>query len=320
MLNRELNYKYPGMEPYVFISVSSGDLDRVEPFIDRLDREGIRRWYYVKGIEYSADYRSAFAERLKNCTTFLAFLSPNSAKSEDCRDEIYYARDNKKDMFFVYLDEPKSVKLPDGVEFIVHSKLYIEYQKSPTEEAFLRELCGAKCMQKCRKPAEEPTVPEAQESQPVLETQVSEIQYDSSKFEIDGTTLVRILRTGKSIKVPDGVTDIKYPVFAHSATIERIILPSQLRVISGWVFSGCEALIEVDIPDTVEMIEIGSFLGCKNLEQVKIPKGIKKIYYHAFEGCKKLTILMSRYSNHELFNPETMILWNPDNRPIEFYD
>ena len=67
---------YEGSEPYVFISYSHKDSDRVFPILQRLQAEGIRIWY-DKGIEWGSKWDNYIARRVHNCDCVIAFLSNN---------------------------------------------------------------------------------------------------------------------------------------------------------------------------------------------------------------------------------------------------
>ena len=57
---------YEGNEPYVFVSYSHKDSDRVQPLIQELKERGFRIWYDAE-IEAGSEWPEYIARRLLNC-------------------------------------------------------------------------------------------------------------------------------------------------------------------------------------------------------------------------------------------------------------
>lgn len=102
---------YKGSEPYIFISYAHRDSDRVWPIIEQLQRDGYRVWY-DEGIDPGTEWDEFIAAHVENCGYFLAFLSPHYMASDNCKDELNFARDEDKNRLLIYLEE---VKLPAGM-------------------------------------------------------------------------------------------------------------------------------------------------------------------------------------------------------------
>lgn len=75
---------YMGEEPYIFVSYSHKDSERVWPIIARLQADRFRVWY-DDGINPGTEWDSNIASHIKNCSFFLVFISENYLASENCK-------------------------------------------------------------------------------------------------------------------------------------------------------------------------------------------------------------------------------------------
>ena len=103
---------YSGTDPYVFISYSHADAERVLPVIGVLDGDRIRQWYDA-GIEAGTSWPEVVASHLLHAGTVVFFLSGTFLRSQNCIREVHYAVSKRKPMICVYL-EP--VELPGDLE------------------------------------------------------------------------------------------------------------------------------------------------------------------------------------------------------------
>ena len=83
---------YEGKEPYVFISYSRKDLEKVLPLFDALDQAGCRYWYDEGGIRAGEEFWRKIEQKIRGCTIFISFLSSTFLDSRYCRDEAKVAR------------------------------------------------------------------------------------------------------------------------------------------------------------------------------------------------------------------------------------
>lgn len=65
--------------------------------------------------------------------------------------------------------------------------------------------------------------------------------------------------------------------FHSNSTLQKIILPKNLKVIGDSAFCKCIALQEIEIPEMVEKIPPKAFYKCSNLEKVVLPEKITDI-------------------------------------------
>jgi len=78
---------YMGNKPYVFVSYSHEDADKVVPVLRQLQLRGFRVWF-DKGIQGGKNWRKMIAIRLSGCEKMLLFSSENSVKSIHVRAEL----------------------------------------------------------------------------------------------------------------------------------------------------------------------------------------------------------------------------------------
>lgn len=91
------------------------------------------------------------------------------------------------------------------------------------------------------------------------------------------------------LKIPESVIYIGGSGLAY-CTSKEIILPPNLKVISGSVFEGCNNITTLDIPNTVETIGgANTFYGCTNLQEVNIPSSCEFLVCNATYGeCESI--------------------------------
>ena len=67
---------YMGDQPYIFVSYSHKDCERVWPIILKLQDEGFRIWY-DDGISPGTEWDAHIATHIRKCDFFAAFISRN---------------------------------------------------------------------------------------------------------------------------------------------------------------------------------------------------------------------------------------------------
>ena len=125
---------YEGTKPYIFISYAHRDTDRVLPVLQELCGRGYRIWY-DDGIAPGSEWPENIAEHLNACDLTLAFISPNSIASDNCRREVTFALSKRKKFLAIVL-EPTEMSL--GMEMQLSAQQCIMKYGCATEEAYLR--------------------------------------------------------------------------------------------------------------------------------------------------------------------------------------
>ncbi|MBO5324800.1 MAG: SEL1-like repeat protein [Lachnospiraceae bacterium] len=141
--------------PFIFISYSHKDSDKVCPIIERLKKEGFNVWY-DDGIEPGSEWDENIANHISQCGYFIAFISENYLGSSNCKDELNFSRDLDKDRLLVYLEE---VALSGGMAMRMNRNQAIYWDKCEDKEKAYQKLFSAVGIEKTRifipKPVEE---------------------------------------------------------------------------------------------------------------------------------------------------------------------
>ncbi len=95
---------YAGKEPFIFISYSHKDSSVVYPAIEHLHRLGYRIWY-DEGIDPGNEWPDEVANALDRSSFFIVFISPRSVESQNVRNEINFALNNRKPFLAIHLEE-----------------------------------------------------------------------------------------------------------------------------------------------------------------------------------------------------------------------
>ncbi len=100
---------YDGKDAYLFVSYSHEDREKVYPFIATLHKK-YNVWFNEE-IRYGNEWDMEIAKKLKNCSAFVFMITERSLDSDNCKDELYNARELKKDFINILID--KNTELPD---------------------------------------------------------------------------------------------------------------------------------------------------------------------------------------------------------------
>ena len=130
---------YRGNKPYIFISYSHKDKGLILPILDSMLFDNYRVWF-DEGIVPGTEWDQNIAAHIEKSDYFIAFISNNYISSENCKDELNYARDLNKKRVLVYLEH---VDLPAGMAMRLNRLQAIHYYVYETQEAFLEKLYDA---------------------------------------------------------------------------------------------------------------------------------------------------------------------------------
>jgi len=93
---------YDGDDPFIFVSYAHLDFELVYPELDRIRKLGFNIWY-DQGIEVGKNWTDQLAQRLSDCALVIFFITPNSALSRHCGNEVHFALDLEKPLLNIYL-------------------------------------------------------------------------------------------------------------------------------------------------------------------------------------------------------------------------
>ncbi len=87
-----------------------------------------------------------------------------------------------------------------------------------------------------------------------------------------------------TVNLPGSLEEIGDMAF-YQAKIEKISIPSSVRVIGSNAFNSCEYLESIVIPDGITEIPYGMVENCRMLTNIKIPDSVTSIGDNAFDEC-----------------------------------
>ena len=127
---------YKGDKEYIFISYSHRDSQKVWPIISQMQKDGFRVWY-DDGIDPGTEWDENIAAHVVGCGYFIAFVSENYLNSENCKDELNFARDRGKPQLLIYLED---VELPQGMAMRMGRNQAIFHNRYTESEKFYAKL------------------------------------------------------------------------------------------------------------------------------------------------------------------------------------
>ena len=137
---------YEGSKPYVFVSYSHKDKDRVFPILERMEQVGFRLWY-DQGIESSSEWDVVVSEHLSKATAVLFCLSKNFSDSSNCKDEVAYAKDRIISCISLILKSGAPLPLDVQLALVRQQQIFLE-KYNGTEE-LVNELKKDANLQTC---------------------------------------------------------------------------------------------------------------------------------------------------------------------------
>lgn len=142
---------YEGNEPYIFVSYSHRDMNRVMPIVKALIEHGYRLWY-DEGIDPGSEWPESIARHLAESTVCMYFISNNSLASSNCKREVNFAVSRNIGFLSVTLEE---VEIPLGLELQISTYMSLIKYKYPSEQAFMNRLLDLEILKPCLKEKEE---------------------------------------------------------------------------------------------------------------------------------------------------------------------
>ena len=127
---------YQGDKPYVFISYSHRDTDRVYRILEHMTEAGYRYWY-DEGIDPGTEWDENIASHISNAAYMIAFVSQNYLGSQNCKDEIAFARELDKNQILIYLED---AVLPDGLRMRLNRIQAIHWYRYQDPERAMAKL------------------------------------------------------------------------------------------------------------------------------------------------------------------------------------
>ena len=145
-MNPERIRPYEGRDPYIFVSYSHRDQERVEPILRALIDRGFRVWY-DEGIDPGTEWPESIARHLENSRVCLAFITPFSAASANCRREINFALTKNTDLLTVFLEQ---TEISPGLEMQISTYQSIMGYTYPDLPSLMERIASVDVLRPCR--------------------------------------------------------------------------------------------------------------------------------------------------------------------------
>lgn len=245
---------YIGDEPYLFVSYSHRDTEKVYPILDTLYDNKYRMWY-DESCETGNDFRDELKNKIEGCSGVILFVSEASMNSPFCGMEILCAKEKNKRIFPVYLGD--NLDIPPAFQiFLANLHHSSASDKKKMLSSLLRDL-----------PAE---------------------TMDRLTMNETKDLLKKCEDNGETIAIPEGIKVIAAEAFQNRTRFKTISLPESLEQIEYEGFRSCSNLTSIDIPANTTRIGNSAFRDCINLKSLNVKNGLIKIGDRAFENCSRL--------------------------------
>lgn len=289
---------YRGEEPYLFLSYAHKDLQAVQEIIETLQEKGYRIWY-DEGIDPGTEWDEMVAAHVEQCDYFVALLSEQYLESDNCKDELNFARDLNKPRLLVYLED---VQLPSGLRMRLSRLQAIHKYRYAQLDVFFEKFAETYNIDVCRKDSKvvptfrEKTKPVEPASIPFVSTKPGFARGTCGpkiQWFLDTSNTMTVWGTGP---IPDNDNLGKYndellPEWRRDPfmrKMHRVSIQAGITRIGEEAFQLCEFLETIEFSDTVREIGRSSFLACYCLESLFIPDSVERIEACAFAGCSCL--------------------------------
>ena len=107
---------YRGDKPFVFVSYAHADAGLAYPLISGLQERGLRVWF-DDGLDVGDLWDEVIPDHVEQCAAMLCLVSSRFTDSNNCLDEIHYAKEQKKELMILHLENeelPRSFRFRYG--------------------------------------------------------------------------------------------------------------------------------------------------------------------------------------------------------------
>ena len=225
-MKKDLPNVYNGQDNYIFISYAHKDNDVVFKFAKKLEERHYNFWLDV-GLKYGEEWDEQIADKIKNASTIILMISKNSINSDNCLDELSFAKNKEKNIINVILD--KGVEIPEQFEL-----RYGRYQmcKAFEFDSFDKviDALETKCdfFKDNKKRYEANIVKENKEKAEIKEDEIPNFKIDKKGF------LSKYLGDEEEVIIPDNVISIwSYAFDKVKRPIKKLIISKNVKDVGG---------------------------------------------------------------------------------------
>lgn len=113
-----------------------------------------------------------------------------------------------------------------------------------------------------------------------------DVAFSYMKISDDGETILEVDEDASGrFEIPSGIKTVGAYSFSGNMKITEIVIPASVKVIDDCAFRLCTNLERIHMPDSLEWIGRGAFDCCNRLKVDRIPKNVETIKERAFYGC-----------------------------------
>lgn len=135
---------YRGGEPFVFVSYAHADAELAYPLISGLQERGLRVWF-DDGLDVGDIWEEVLADHVEQCAAMLCLVSTRFTDSNNCLDEIYYAKEKKRELLILHLEDET---LPRNFQFR-YGRLHALRQSDYSDRSSLLDKLAATPKLRC---------------------------------------------------------------------------------------------------------------------------------------------------------------------------
>lgn len=205
---------YEGKEPYIFVSYAHKDDDQVFEILSALGEKGYRVWY-DEGITPGSEWTEDIARHLDDSAMVIAFITPASMASKNCRREINYALFKEKPFLSIFLEK---TEMSPGMMMQLSVQQSILRYDYTSWESFIDKILRCPEIAPCKIP--EPVKKPSEESDKETVTEAPGAVDPVSKTEHAADESAMIMPTGPKEIAP--VNSRKAEVPAKTDTVLKV--------------------------------------------------------------------------------------------------
>ena len=118
-------------EPYIFVSYTSRDRERVLQIVDQLQQAGVRSWLDQRSIAGATIYGNEIVEGIKHCAALVIMCTPAALQSRNVRQEIQLAWKYERPYLPLLLED---VTFPQEIEYWLEGWQWVKLHGRPAQE------------------------------------------------------------------------------------------------------------------------------------------------------------------------------------------
>ncbi len=303
-----------GVQPYLFMSYSHGDARQVYPYFAALQQAGMDIWF-DEAIRAGAEWEREIIQYLSAAEGFVFFVTEASLKSQNCMDELYSAKESKKPIINVLMDD---IDLTDP-EYEWFWFRYSRYQQIPAYAMTIEEVVS-KIQKGLQMADESPSSASAGKAKaapkdalkPDFQKETKAYYRKLRKIHLMYAVLMLTVLAGfiwcvtsKSyvnailmllslsfaligVYCATGFSIRKSVLIKYRGKAGCVVVPNSVTSIGEKAFYYRNHVVEVVMPDSVTSIGEHAFGFCRSLLRVEMSDSVTAIGDSAFASCISL--------------------------------